>query len=109
MLTADPALRAERALAAAQANLQAGAFGNALELLFTAEAGPLGELQMARVDLLRGQVAFASSLGSDAPPLLLKAARRLQSLNLDLAREAYLSAWMAALFAGRMAGPAGWT
>ena len=104
LLTVDPARRAERTLAAAQANLQAGAFGKALELLVTAEAGPLDELQSARVDLLRGQIAFASGLGSDAPPLLLKAAKRLEPLDLDLARETYLSAWMAALFAGRLAG-----
>jgi hypothetical protein len=69
-----------------------------------AQAGPLDELASARVDLLRGQIAFASGLGSDAPPLLLKAAKRLESLNLDLARETYLSAWIAALFAGRFAG-----
>ncbi len=46
-----------------------------------------------------------SGLGSDAPPLLLKAATRLEPLNLDQARETYLSAWMAALFAGRLGGP----
>ena len=107
LLTVDPARRAERTLAAAQANLQAGAFDKALELLVTMEvggSGPLDELTSARVDLLRGQIAFASGLGSDAPPLLLKAAKRLESLNLELARETYLSAWMAALFAGRFAG-----
>ncbi len=102
-LTADPARRAERTLAAAQASLQAGAFDKALELLGAAESGPLDEFASARVDLLRGQIAFASGLGSDAPPLLLKAAKRLEPLNLDLARETYLSAWMAALFAGRFA------
>ena len=107
LLTADPAHRAERALAAAQASLQAGAFGNALDLLFTAGAGPLDESQKARVDLLRGQIAFASGLAGDAPVLLLRAARRLEPLNLDLARETYLSAWMAALYAGRPAGPVG--
>ena len=64
---------------------------------------PLDELGSARVDLLRGQVVFASSLGNDAPALLLKAAKRLEPLDAGLAREAYLSAWMAALFAGRMA------
>ena len=105
LLTADPARHAERALAAAQANLQAGAFGNALELLVTAEAGTLDGFQKARVDLLRGQIAFASGLGSDAPPLLFKAARQLEPLNLDLARETYLGAWMAALFAGPLGGP----
>jgi DNA-binding CsgD family transcriptional regulator len=104
LLTADPARRTERALAAAQASVQAGAFGKALELLGRAEAGPTDELQAARADLLRGQITFAYGLGSDAPPLLLKAAKRLELLNLELARETYLTAWMAALFAGRLAG-----
>src|SRR5215470_16831682 len=49
-LTAEPRPRAGRALAAAQANLQAGAFDAALELVADAEAGPLDELQSARVD-----------------------------------------------------------
>jgi len=104
LLTVDPARYAERTLAAAQANLQAGAFDKAVELLASAEAGTLDEFASARVDLLRGQIAFASGLGSDAPPLLLKAAKRLEPLSLELARETYLSAWMAALFAGRFAG-----
>jgi len=104
LLTADPARHAERALAAAQASLQAGAFGKAQDLLATAEAGPLDELQSARVDLLRGQIAFASGPGADAPALLLKAAKRLEPLNLDLARQTYLNAWVAAPLAGRLAG-----
>ena len=103
-LTVDPARHAERILAAAQANLQAGAFGKALELLATAETGPLDDFAGARVDLLRGQILFASGLGSDAPAVLLKAAKRLEPLNVDLARETYLRAWMAAMFAGRLAG-----
>ena len=103
LLTADPGRHAERILAAAQANLQLGAFGKALELLAAAEAGPLDEFQRARVDLLRGHVSFASGLGSDAPPLLLKAARRLEPLNLELARETYLIAWSAATAAGTLA------
>jgi len=106
VLTADPSRHVERALAAARASMQAGAFGKALELLGVAEgqgSGPLDELASARVDLLRGQVAFASGLGSDAPSLLLKAARRLEPLDLGLARETYLNAWMAARVAGRLA------
>jgi DNA-binding CsgD family transcriptional regulator/tetratricopeptide (TPR) repeat protein len=103
LLTADPARYAERALAAAQANLQAGAFDEALELLVTVESGPLDEFASARVDLLRGRIAFASGLGRDAPPLLLKAARRLEPLNLELARQTYLDAWGSAIFAGRPA------
>src|SRR5437899_7107108 len=100
-LTLDPAQRAARVLAAARANAQAGAFDAALRLLATAEAGPLDELQRARVDLLRGQVAFASSRGSDAPPLLLKAAKRLEPLDVGLARETYLEALSSALYAAR--------
>ncbi|HEX3309768.1 MAG TPA: AAA family ATPase, partial [Streptosporangiaceae bacterium] len=107
LLSTDPARRAERTLTAAHLNLEAGAFGAAAELLATAAnqvSGPLDELKSARLDLLRGQLVFASGLGSEAPPLLLKAASRLEPLNLGLARETYLSAWMAALFAGRLAG-----
>jgi DNA-binding CsgD family transcriptional regulator len=104
LLTADPARQAGRALAAAQACLQAGAFGRSLELLTTAAAGPLDELASARVDLLRGQIAFASNLGSDAPSLLLKAAKRLEPLDPGLARDTYLNAWRAASLASNLAG-----
>ena len=104
LLTVDPARRAGRTLAAAQASLQAGAFGPALELLATVQAGPLDELQSARADLLHGEIVFASGLSSDAAPLLLKAAKRLEPLDPGLARETYLAAWMAALFAGKLAG-----
>ena len=90
----------ERALAAAQASLHAGMFDAALGLLATAEASELDALQRARVDLLRGQIAFASGLRSDAPPLLVKAAKQLEPLDLALARDTYLNAWGAA-----MAGP----
>jgi len=104
-LTVDPARRAERALAAAQASFQAGAFEAALALLATAETEALDQFQRARVDLVRGQIAFASGLASDAPPLLLKAARRLEPFDLELARETYLTAWGAAFVAaGHPAG-----
>jgi DNA-binding CsgD family transcriptional regulator len=103
-LTSEPGPRSERALAAAQANLQAGAFDAAADLLALAAAGPLDELQAARADLLRGQIAFASSAGGAAPALLAKAAKRLESLDAALARQTYLDAWGAALFAGQFAG-----
>jgi DNA-binding CsgD family transcriptional regulator len=99
-LTPEEAKRSERALAAAQASVQAGALDAARGLLATAEHGPLDELQRARVDLLRGQTAFAARFGNEAPSLLLKAARRFEPLDLDLARETYLDAWGAALLAG---------
>jgi DNA-binding NarL/FixJ family response regulator len=99
-LTVDPPRRAERALAAAQASLEAGAFDAALGLVATAEAGALDEFQRARAGLLRGHVAFASGQDSDAPGLLLEAAKRLEPFDLELARETYLTAWGAAVFAG---------
>jgi DNA-binding CsgD family transcriptional regulator len=102
-LTVDPARRAERALAAAQASLQAGSFDAALGLLATAEGGALDELQRARVDLLRGQVALALS-GSDAGPLLLRAAKHLEPFDLELARETYLIAWGATVVASDLEG-----
>jgi DNA-binding CsgD family transcriptional regulator len=102
-LTGDPGRRGARALAAAKAQMQAGAFDAALQLLATAEAGSLDELGRARVELLRGQIEFASSWGGDAPALLLRAARRLESLDPALARETYLDAWGAAFFGGRFA------
>jgi len=103
-LTSEPARRSERALAAAQASLQAGAFDAAAGLLNIAAAGPLDELQQARVGLLRGQIAFASSMGSNAPALLVKAARQLEPLDAALARQTYLDAWNAAMYAGQFAG-----
>ena len=106
-LTPDPARRAQRALAAAQAKHQAGALDAALGLLAMAQAGPLDELQRARGDRLRAQIAFASRHGRDAPPLLLRAARQLESLDVGLARETYLEAFTAALFVGRLSPAVG--
>jgi DNA-binding CsgD family transcriptional regulator len=102
-LTVDPSVRARRALAAAQAKHQAGAPEAALSLLASAQAGRLDQLQRARADLLRAQIMFTSRRGSDAPPLLLSAARQLEPLDATLARQTYLEALMAAQFAGRLA------
>jgi DNA-binding CsgD family transcriptional regulator len=105
-LTREPARRVERALAGAQASLRAGAFDAARGLLAKAETGSLDQFQRARVDLVRGQLAFALNRGREAPPMLLHAADQLATLDPALAREAYLEALFAALFAGRM-GKAG--
>jgi RNA polymerase sigma factor (sigma-70 family) len=106
-LTPEPPRRAQRALAAAQTKVQAGALDDALGLLAMAETGGLSDLERARVGLLRAQIAFVSRRGNDAPPLLLEAARRLGELDPALARETYLEAMAAAMFAGRLAGPGG--
>lgn len=106
-LTPDPRRRGERAMAAAQAKLAAGMPDPSLRLLSLAEAGPLGELQRAEVELLRARIAFTMNRGSDAPSLLLKAATRLGQLDGKLARETYLDALDAARFAAHLASGAG--
>jgi DNA-binding CsgD family transcriptional regulator len=106
-LTLDPAQRAGRALAAAQAKIQAGAFDVARDLLAMAESGPLSDFQQASADLMRAQLAFVTSRGGDAPVLLLKAARRLEPIDVDLSRATHLDAVSAAIFAGRLASPGG--
>ncbi|HEU5392001.1 MAG TPA: AAA family ATPase [Streptosporangiaceae bacterium] len=103
-LTGEPVPRSKRALAAAQANVLAGMFDAAAQLLAMAAAGPLDELQQALIDLTRGQIAFAFSLGGEGPALLAKAAKQLEPLDTALARQTYLDAWYAALFAGQFAG-----
>ena len=105
-LTPDPAIHAERALAAAQATFLAGAFDAVQRLLATAEAYPLDAFQRARAALLRGQVAVVLGYGNDAPPLLLDAAKQLEAFDPDLARGAYLTAYGAGIAAGHL-GDAG--
>jgi DNA-binding CsgD family transcriptional regulator len=101
-LTPDPAMRVERSLAAAQAKLDVADAASASELLAVAELGPLDELQRARLERLGAQVVFVSRRGRDAPPLLLEAARRLDPLDAAMARETYLEAMAAAMYAGRL-------
>ena len=102
-LTQEPARRVERALAAAEASLQAGAFDAALGLLDIAEVGPLDDLQVAQVNFLRGGVGLAAGQ-PNAATLLRRATKLLEPFDLALARETYLNAWAAAVFAGHPAG-----
>jgi DNA-binding CsgD family transcriptional regulator len=102
-LTLDTSRRADRALDAASAKIKAGAFDAARDLLSVAEAGPLSDFQQALADLAEAELAFVTNRGSDAPLLLLKAARRLEPIDADLSRASYLQALSAAMFAGRLA------
>jgi DNA-binding CsgD family transcriptional regulator len=103
-LTPDPVRRGTRALAAAQAKFDAAAPGAAFELLATAELAPLDELHRARLARLRAQITFTRTRGRDAVPLLLAAARHLEPVDAGLARETYLEALVASIFAGRLGG-----
>jgi DNA-binding CsgD family transcriptional regulator len=106
-LTANPDLRSARALAAAQAKFDAAAPDAADALLASAELGPLTDLQRAQLARLRAQIVFSRRRGSDAPPILIDAAKRLEQLDARLSSETYLEALGAAIFAGRLAGDVG--
>jgi DNA-binding CsgD family transcriptional regulator len=106
-LTSDPARRVRRSLDGAQAKVHAGAFDDARALVAAARAGPLCDADRARIDLLRAQISFAADRGDEALPLFLSAARRLERVDPTLARDTYLDALSAALFAGRPASGTG--
>ncbi len=95
--------RGARALAAAEAKYQAGAFDTARELVDAAELGPLDEVGAGRATLLRGQIMSAAKSASAGLPLLLEAAKRLQPFDSALADRTYRDAIHAALTAGRLA------
>ncbi len=102
-LTVAPERRAERALAAAEAKHEAGAPRTAVDLVAFAESGPLDELQRARAERIRAQVAFAEGRGSDAVRLLVMTAARLERLDPALAGSTYLEALWAAWQGGSLA------
>jgi DNA-binding CsgD family transcriptional regulator len=102
-LTSDPSCRAVRALRAAQAKRVAGALDAASRLAIIAERGPLDDLHRAQLDALLGQIAFARNRGNEVSPLMLKAASRLEQVDPNLARDAYLDAMIAAIFSGHLA------
>ncbi|QRP50932.1 LuxR family transcriptional regulator [Amycolatopsis sp. FDAARGOS 1241] len=106
-LTPAPERRVGRALSAAHAELAAGALEATVDLLLLAEAGPSTDFQQAEAGLIRAQLAFVTNRGSDAPLLLVNAARRLESVDPELSRATYLEALYAAIFAGRLAGRGG--
>jgi DNA-binding CsgD family transcriptional regulator len=103
-LSVDPGKRARRALAAAEAQQLAGAPREALSLLASAADGTLSESDRAMLQRLHGQIALDLRRAADAVPLLLDAARRLESVDRRRMRETYLEALRAASVAGRLGG-----
>ena len=91
-LTPESTHRAQRLLAAAAAMRDAGDLEAALGLVMGIEDGALDELGRARVDLLQAHIALEQRRGRDAGRLFLNAARRLEPLDPELARETYLEA-----------------
>jgi DNA-binding CsgD family transcriptional regulator len=98
-LTPDPADRARRALAAAEATRRAGDGDHALEVLLTAETAPLDACGRAHAALIRGRIAAWAGT-DDGVRQLHATARRLRDLDPRLAREAYLDALGATILLG---------
>lgn len=99
-LTPDQRQRAERTLAAAQADLAAGAADKASALLAEASSQLTDASQRARAQRLRGELAFAVGQGGNTATILLKAARALEPFDARLARDTHLEALEAAIQAG---------
>ena len=81
----------------------AGALDTALELLVSVEAGPPDDRLRAEVRCQRGQIALEQQRGADAARLLLDAAGSLARWDAAPARETYLDALVAAMWAGESA------
>jgi DNA-binding CsgD family transcriptional regulator len=98
-LTPEPGRRAQRALAAAQSEHEAGAPDVALTLLALAGTGPLDERDLAHAKLLRARILMSVHRGHSAPSLFIRAAQQLEPVNPAMARETYLDAFFAAMSA----------
>jgi DNA-binding CsgD family transcriptional regulator len=107
MLTPDPAMRARRTLATAEARLNAGDLGVAAALVERAWPYLDDPLSRLRAERLRGAVRVVLGKPAEASPILLDAARELQRLHPGQAWETLLEAFEAALAAGRFARGAG--
>jgi DNA-binding CsgD family transcriptional regulator len=104
LLTPDGARRADRTLAAAKAKRDAGALEAALRLLCDVELEPPSELRSALAEQLRGKIAFDQRRGAAAAELLMSAAQRLEPFDSRLARDTYLEALAAAVWASGVDG-----
>ncbi|MEU5256183.1 helix-turn-helix transcriptional regulator [Streptomyces longwoodensis] len=106
-LTPDAWSRGRRAVAAAEAHFSAASPDRATEQATLAELCPLNSLDRARLARLRARILFARSRSDEAAPLLLEAAAQFTVAHSPLARETYLEAISATIFAGRVHGATG--
>jgi DNA-binding CsgD family transcriptional regulator len=98
-LTPEPGRRAQRGLAAAIAKRDTGALNAAAALLVAVEHGPPDARRAAELWRLRGHLALDLQSGADAARHLLRAARAFEPLDTVLARDTYLEALGAAIWA----------
>ena len=103
-LTVDPGKHLERAVAAARASLDSGAFEDARRLVEAAQAKAAGDADFAMIAMARAEIALAAGR-TDQAMVLLQTAERVEQSNPRLAEAARLDAIFAALSTGRLARP----
>lgn len=103
LLTPDAPDRARRQMKAAEVFFGAGQLDAASDLLPVIASEPLDDRQQARLEMMRAQIAFTRRRDHDSLPVLLKAARRMEVVDAELALDSYVDALTAALFAARLA------
>ncbi|HEY1634750.1 MAG TPA: LuxR family transcriptional regulator [Acidimicrobiales bacterium] len=102
-LSPDERHQEDRLLAAAEAELTGGAPLRAQGLLDQVTPRPIDKRRRSHATRLKGAIRYALGQLEEAPSLLLRAARGLESFDLRLARDTMLEAMQAALYAGRLA------
>ena len=102
-LTTDEALRANRLLAAAQAELAAGDAGKTQALLSQVKPRLAGPTATARALRLRAMTDYVKGQLGEVASLLVEAARTFASVNVTQARETLLEAIQAAAYSARFA------
>ncbi len=99
LLTPAGELHANRTLAAAQAKRDAGALDSALRLLSMVDSECSTDRRSALAERLRARVALDQRRGAEAAELLLAAAQKVTPSDPRLARDMYLEALAAAMWA----------
>ena len=100
MLTPDSGPRARRALASAHRNLMVGSTHEALALLSTAAGASLDDDARARLDRAKIQLRYVTSHDAGDAFRLLAVAKRLESIDADLAIQTYMEALGISLIGG---------
>jgi DNA-binding CsgD family transcriptional regulator len=95
-LTPDASKRAQRAIAAAAAYIEAGVVDAGDRLLAEAESSPLDQSSRAQVEVIRATSAHASGRNDEVADLFLSAAKRLYTIDVCLARDLHVIAMAAA-------------
>src|SRR5262249_34052046 len=98
-LTTDPSLNRKRLLACAAAHFDAGSLERAIGVLAIAEATALDGMEQAQVDMLRGRASLLRGDVAAASAPLMRAAKRLESIDLGRAFATHLAALGATVLA----------